>query len=110
MQQRLAAEVESILDPTEEGIDQRLRDRLPAIIRTVHQGLFTMFEEARPSRMAGVQSQSITDTQSSIDSGGESNSAPQFAADEWLSSFWPMDETTFNSPKDHDWQVIPPFD
>jgi hypothetical protein len=110
MQQRLATEIESILDPDEEGIDQRLRDHLPEIIRTVHQGLFTIFDQARQNGMARAEPQSITNAQLSSDLITGSTGAIPFTADDWLDNFWPMDELTFSSPDGHDWQVVPTFD
>jgi hypothetical protein len=47
MQQQLAQEIEQELLTSPEGLDERLRSRLPTIVHAVHRRLFRLFEESR---------------------------------------------------------------
>jgi hypothetical protein len=46
MQQQLALEVEQELADSLEGLDERMRLRLPSIVRVVHRRLFHLYERA----------------------------------------------------------------
>lgn len=107
MQQQLALEMEQELATSPEGIDERLRRRLPSIVHSVHRRLFRMFDEARRR----VDSTGLATPESS----GALPILPSFDAaydgarpDEILDGWFPMDGSTFTFDLDPDVVGDPP--
>ena len=99
MQQQLALEMEQELIESPEGIDERLRRRLPSIVHSVHRRIFRMFENARravqmpdwptPPASETIPGPSPFDT---ISDGAQAD----FVLDQWF----PMDDSTFTFDDD----------
>src|SRR5689334_1212510 len=92
MQQQLAMEIEQELTESPEGIDERLRQRLPSIVHTVHRRLFRLFEESRTVvEGAGLSSSRESSGSSSTQQASDTPSIEGFA-DDALDTWFPMDD------------------